>query len=134
MPLPHPESMRTTITQGQIRNSAINSPQVSLLQLLGALGFFNKFRSFPPFMSNAIFQRSPALQRRAPKGKCTSLCREESCLVQPELYFDVALFTPLFHLPKVNQLINRKKMYPGNQRLFTGENKLQNCSSCLVIT
>lgn len=107
MPFPHPGSMKTTITLGQMRNSAINSPQVSLFQLFCALGFFNKFRSFPPFVSNAMFQRSPALQSRAPKGKYTSLCR--ACLVQPELYFDVVLCTPLFHLPKVSQQINRKK-------------------------
>lgn len=78
MPFPHHVSMKITITLGQIRSSAINSPQVSLPQLFRAPGFFNKFRSFPPFVSNAIFQRSPALQSRAPKGKYTSLCREET--------------------------------------------------------
>lgn len=78
MPFPHPVSMKITITLGQIKNSAINSPRVSLFRLFAVLGFFNKFRSFPPFVSNAIFQRSPALQSRAPKGKYTSLCREES--------------------------------------------------------
>lgn len=41
--------------------------------------------------------------------------------MQPELCFDVALCTPLFHLPEVNQLINRKNVSRKPKIIHQGE-------------
>lgn len=41
--------------------------------------------------------------------------------MQPVLYFDVALCTPLFHLPEVNQLINRKNVSRKPKIIHQGE-------------